>query len=193
MSTRPSTARVPDRDRQILQAAAELFYQRGYHRVGVVEIGARIGISGPAIYRHFASKDDILARLFNEAMDEVTGPVDAHEDPHAELRTLVERQVAFALDRRELLSIFTHEERALADPLRRRFRKRMRAHAEHWEATLARCYPRASGEEVAVAAQAAIGQIHSVAFWPQAAMRAPGLHAVLTELVLGGVRVLDQR
>lgn len=189
MSTRPSP-RVPDRDRQILQAAAELFYERGYHKVGVVEIGARIGISGPAIYRHFSSKDEILAQLFNEAMDEVTGPTEADADPHAELRMLIDRHVALALSRRALLSIFTHEERSLTEPLRKRFRQRMRAHAKHWESVLARCYPDADERAIAAAAQGAIGLIHSVVFWPQAALRSPDLPTVLTGLVLGGVAAL---
>lgn len=191
MSSRPSP-RVPDRDRQILQAAAELFHERGYHRVGVVEIGARIGISGPAIYRHFSSKDEILASLFNEAMDEVTAPTAADEDPHVELRALVDRHIAFALGRRELLSIFTHEERSLAEPLRRRFQSRMRQHARRWESLLARCHPEASEREIATAAQAAIGLIHSVVFWPKSALRTPGLSDALARQVLGGLDALGK-
>ena len=59
------------RDRQILDTAAALFYEKGFHGVGVDEIGERVGISGPALYRHFSGKDEILATLFNEAMDEL--------------------------------------------------------------------------------------------------------------------------
>lgn len=186
MATRPSP-RVPGRDRQILQAAAELFFERGFHRVGVVEIGAKIGISGPAIYRHFSSKDEILAQLFNEALDHLAGPIEAHDDPHAELRVLVERHVDLALNRRELVSIFTHEERSLAEPLRKRFRKRMRAHAQHWEDVLARCYPDADERDVAAAVQGAIGLTLSVALWPQSALRSPNLPELLAGQVLSGV------
>jgi AcrR family transcriptional regulator len=51
------------RERQILDAAAALFYEKGFHGVGVDEIGQRVGISGPALYRHFKGKDQILAAL----------------------------------------------------------------------------------------------------------------------------------
>ncbi len=43
--------------------AARLFAERGFHGVGVDEIGAAVGISGPGLYRHFAGKDAMLAEL----------------------------------------------------------------------------------------------------------------------------------
>ncbi|MDX6428827.1 MAG: hypothetical protein QOE54_1193, partial [Streptosporangiaceae bacterium] len=36
------------RDRAILDAAAEAFYEKGFHGVGVDELGARAGLSGPS-------------------------------------------------------------------------------------------------------------------------------------------------
>ncbi|MEV7088563.1 TetR/AcrR family transcriptional regulator [Streptomyces sp. NPDC093085] len=60
MSTRTA---APNRREQILQQAARLFAERGFHGVGVDEIGAAVGISGPGLYRHFAGKDAMLAEL----------------------------------------------------------------------------------------------------------------------------------
>ena len=51
------------RREQILKEAARLFAERGFHGVGVDEIGAAVGISGPGLYRHFAGKDAMLAEL----------------------------------------------------------------------------------------------------------------------------------
>jgi AcrR family transcriptional regulator len=188
----PSTARTQGRDRQILQAAAELFFERGYHGVGVVEIGRRIGISGPAIYRHFESKGEILAQLFHEAMDEVAGPIEAHDDPHTELELLVRRHVDLALNQPELLSIFTHEERFLPEPLRKRFRKRMREHARQWEDVLRRAYPEAEDQQITIAPQATIGMIHSAALWPRSALRAPGARDTVIGLALQGLDALER-
>ena len=50
------------RDR-VLQEAARLFARRGFHGTTIEDLGAACGISGPAVYKHFASKDDVLARL----------------------------------------------------------------------------------------------------------------------------------
>ncbi|WP_029088450.1 TetR/AcrR family transcriptional regulator [Brevibacterium album] len=52
-----------DRAAQIRAAAALLFRQRGYQEIGIDEIGAAVGISGPAIYRHFRGKDALLAAI----------------------------------------------------------------------------------------------------------------------------------
>ena len=56
---------MPTRSRrdQIVATAATLFAERGYHGVSVGELGAACGISGPALYRHFASKDAVLAEM----------------------------------------------------------------------------------------------------------------------------------
>ena len=51
------------RDDQILAAAEKLFFERSFDGVGVDEIGRVAGTSGSAIYRHFPSKDAILAAL----------------------------------------------------------------------------------------------------------------------------------
>src|ERR1700750_3294603 len=79
-----------DRDRQILDAAAALFYEKGFHGVGVDQIGERVGISGPALYRHFSGKDEILATLLNETLDElITAAAAVYDDPQQDLERLV--------------------------------------------------------------------------------------------------------
>ena len=75
-----------DRERRILDTAAAAFYEKGFHGVGVDELGKRAGLSGPTLYRYFSSKDEILAALFSEAMDElVSATAMVHDDPLADL------------------------------------------------------------------------------------------------------------
>lgn len=65
------------RARAIVDAARPLFRSRGYAAVSVDEIGAALGISGPAIYRHFAGKAAVLETIVREAVDaleEATSP-----------------------------------------------------------------------------------------------------------------------
>src|SRR5690606_8542042 len=61
--------RPKDRKAQIALAAAELFCQYGYHGVGVDEIAAAVGISGPAVYRHFPNKYAVLVHASRELLD----------------------------------------------------------------------------------------------------------------------------
>jgi len=52
----------------ILDAAEHLFARRGYQATTVKQVAERVGVQGPALYKHFASKralyEEVLARLF---------------------------------------------------------------------------------------------------------------------------------
>lgn len=67
----PSGARktgepTPDRRKQILRAAVEVFAERGFHRTRVSDIAQRAGVAYGLIYHYFESKDDVLNSVFEE-------------------------------------------------------------------------------------------------------------------------------
>src|SRR3954470_1711295 len=64
-----TTARGRERRERLLNAAARLVAERGFHSVGIIEIGAAAGVTGSAIYRHFKSKGDLLVALFERVVD----------------------------------------------------------------------------------------------------------------------------
>lgn len=49
--------------RRILETAYELFYRRGYARVGVDQVAERAGLTKRTLYYHFRSKDALLAAV----------------------------------------------------------------------------------------------------------------------------------
>ena len=60
-SSRPGRRRPgPERSKQIVAAAAEVFSERGYERASMAEIAARVGVVEGALYKHFASKRELL-------------------------------------------------------------------------------------------------------------------------------------
>lgn len=69
MSTPPRAGAVQrprrpaDRKDQLTAVASALFTERGYRAVGVDDIAAAAGVTGPALYRHFPDKRAILARV----------------------------------------------------------------------------------------------------------------------------------
>jgi len=67
VSSRPDRRRVKgDASRQrILDAAIELFSQKGYAGTGVQEIARRSGIEKAALYWHFGSKESLLAAVLD--------------------------------------------------------------------------------------------------------------------------------
>ena len=62
-TTTPRDRQKSDRRARLLAAAEQLMAERGYAAVRLEDIGAAAGVSGPAIYRHFASKEALLAEL----------------------------------------------------------------------------------------------------------------------------------
>src|ERR1700731_4061348 len=85
-SARPAADRQgsspPPRER-ILAAARELFYRRGIHAVGVDAIAEAAGTNKMTLYRHFASKDVLVAACLSELTREFDVAWDAIAAAHA--------------------------------------------------------------------------------------------------------------
>jgi AcrR family transcriptional regulator len=86
LAARPAVDRhgtsPPPRER-ILAAARELFYRRGIHAVGVDAIAEAAGTNKMTLYRHFASKDMLVAACLAELTREFDVAWDAIAAAHA--------------------------------------------------------------------------------------------------------------
>jgi AcrR family transcriptional regulator len=110
----PSRRRPKNRRDQIALVAAELFCARGYHRVGIDEIAAAVGISGPAVYRHFPGKYAILLFATRGLITRVLAEVDADDaDPAARLNALLTALARVAVDGRDVGGLYQWEWRYL--------------------------------------------------------------------------------
>lgn len=184
---RPPTA--PTRHQHILDAAAELFFERSFAAVGMDAIGERAGVTGPAVYRHFSGKSEILATLFDEAIDGLTlATGHTFTDPHEELAYLVRGHTDFVIANRRLAGVKIREERSLTGPSRKRLHERERRYIERWVGCVGRCYPAVSADRRATAVHGIIGMLNSVAVWPPEALRARDVSAVMVEMVRTGLR-----
>lgn len=68
------------RRREIADAAALTFAERGYHATGIADIAQRLGIGHGTFYRYFKNKRDILDYVLREVTARL-GEVMAGEDP----------------------------------------------------------------------------------------------------------------
>ena len=155
------------RREQLLEAAAVLFAERGYHAVGIDDIGAAAGISGPGVYRHFPSKQSLLAALCERALSRMLegaqGISAASGDPQASLEALVELHVAFAVEERALIGVWGRELPALSDDVRRSLRRRMRAYEQPWQEVLRSLRDDLEPAEVAVVTGAVLAMLNAAA------------------------------
>ncbi|MDL5155234.1 TetR/AcrR family transcriptional regulator [Actinomycetospora termitidis] len=164
MELTAGTAPTRRRD-QILVEAARLFARHGFHGTSIDGIGAAAGVSGPAIYRHFPSKEGLLAEMLvgisEYLLDGARTIVAAHPDPGGRLTALVDFQVEFALTRPELITVQDRDLASLPDDSRRRVRALQRAYVEIWEDAIIRTGPPRDADQVRTAAHAAFGLINS--------------------------------
>jgi AcrR family transcriptional regulator len=112
--------RPKDRKAQIARASAESFSALGYHAVSMEAIAAKVGISAPALYRHYASKYDLFrgaVLALGQQLVDCTDFADAEAaeavDPVAALDRLVEALIDVTLANRESGGLYRWQARYL--------------------------------------------------------------------------------
>lgn len=114
------TSRMPE----IRAAALELFTRLGYEATTMAAIGEAVGIRGPSLYRHVASKQDLLMSIMIETMDTLLAlhrsAVATTDDPVERLRRAVDAHVRFHARHRREAFVGTRELRSLTPPNRAR-------------------------------------------------------------------------
>lgn len=163
MSTRTD---APTRREQILKEAARLFAERGFHGVGVDEIGAAVGISGPGLYRHFPGKDAMLAELLVGISERLLsgGRLRVEEspaDPEVLLAALIDGHIDFALDDRPLITLHDRELDRLRDTDRKLVRQLQRQYVELWVTAVRELHPEVAESEARAAVHAVFGLLNS--------------------------------
>jgi AcrR family transcriptional regulator len=164
MTPAPTPVGSP-RKAQILREAAQLFARHGFHGVSIVELGAAVGISGPALYRHFPSKEALLARMLIGVSERLLagGTALAGEitEPGKLLAALVDFQLDFSLREPELITVHDRDLANLPTPDRRQVRALQRAYVEIWVDALCRYTPGLTAEAARIAAHGVFGLLNS--------------------------------
>lgn len=162
-----SGRRVPTRRERIVADAAELFSRNGYAAVGMNDIGAASGVTGPAIYRHFPSKAAVLAAVFDDVIDTVvstaavTGAADTGPAADA-LLTAIRRYSGGVARRRAVMAVFVREVHHLPEAEQASLRARQRELVSRWRSLLAQVHPGWDAERVRTAVHAAFGLLNAV-------------------------------
>ncbi len=180
-----------ERSELILRTAMRLFHERGFDGVGVDLIGERAGMSGPAIYRYFSGKDEILLTLLDEAVDRVLMATGGEfDDPREQLEHLVRGHARRVLDERELMGLWTREKNSIPNPNRARLRARINRYLQRWVQCLQACYPDQHPDVLLAATHATQGLIDSTALWPPSALKVDGVVDLVTGMALSGLDYL---
>lgn len=188
--TRRSRAKS-DRRGQLIAAAERLVAERGYLAVRLEDIGAAVGISGPAIYRHFPNKEALLVELLVgistrllAGAQEVTARPDTPTDT---LKALVDFHLDFVFGEPDLIRIQDRDLAHLPDTAKRQVRRAQRQYVEIWVSVLTRLDPDLGEDDARVMAHAAFGLLNSTPHSVRPAVPKSHSRAVLRRMTMAAL------
>ncbi|AXK86496.1 TetR/AcrR family transcriptional regulator [Nocardia farcinica] len=159
--------RPKDRKAQIVRAAARAFSERGYYPVGVDEIAAEVGISGPALYRHFANKYALLVAAAEEGARHLLQVAQAADDPALDpeprLDAVIKAISEHTIDIRREAGLYRWERRYLEREDRLRIRRIYDELNDTIAAPIARLRPGADPADLRMLSAAVMSAVASIA------------------------------
>jgi AcrR family transcriptional regulator len=175
------TTTAPRRE-LLLAAAADLFATRGYHAVGIDDIGAAAGITGPGVYRHFASKQALLQALCDLAVGRMVEQA-RHTDG---LEALVDLHVDFVVRERALIRVWLREQWSLDKEARRSSTRHLRAYEDVWRDALAPRRTDLTPDGVALVVSSVLGMLNTTSHI-DSALSAEDRRTALRDLALAAL------
>lgn len=183
------------RQAALLREAARLFAEHGFNGVSLEDLGTAVGVSGPAIYRHFANKQAVLGALLTgvslRLLEGGRGVVADDGPAELILQRLVEFQVDFALDGADVIRVQDRDLESLSADDRHTVRRLQREYVELWVGVLARVHPDGQEGDLRIRAHAAFGLVNSTSHSVRGLKPAPrdaDVRGILTTMALASLR-----
>ena len=172
--------RPKDRKQQILVQARDLFVELGYPSVSMAMIAERLGITAGALYRHYATKADLLEAVVRDSFQTVARPAEG-----LGLAELIDREIAVVAGRPHMADLWSREVRYLPEPVRREIRAVLRETARAYLPGLRESRPELTGSQVELVAWAIQSVLSGLG---RDSVRLPSVNG--TALVRGAARAL---
>jgi AcrR family transcriptional regulator len=165
VTTGTREAAKAERRQQLLDSAKGLFARNGFRAVRLSDIGQGAGVSGPAVYRHFESKEAVLSELLvgiSEYLhDGGTGIIAQGLPARDTLAALVDFHADFALSEPDLIRIQDRDLHALPEAERRSVRRLQRQYVTAWARVVRDVHPELTEEAATVRVHALFGMVNS--------------------------------
>ncbi|MBM0126205.1 TetR/AcrR family transcriptional regulator [Pimelobacter simplex] len=140
-----SGLRPASRREAALSAAVRLFAERGFHAVGMDDIGAAAGISGPTLYHHFPRKSAVLAHVITRCLDamqfDLAGVLSATSDPAQALEGALASLVRINVAQGDALAALFTELVHVPEDERAPIRRMQQDYVDEWVVLLVACRP----------------------------------------------------
>ncbi|SNY54132.1 TetR/AcrR family transcriptional regulator [Paractinoplanes atraurantiacus] len=158
VSAGAATTRPRNRKQLIVEAAGQVFSERGYHAASMEEIAAKVGISAAALYRHFPNKYALFAECADVMADRLTAAVDG-PPAGASLTDVLAALIRVTVAHRASGGLYRWEARYLSRDDRRKLRVKFGHVVDRMTEVVGREFPLPDARLRAGAALGAIGSI----------------------------------
>ncbi len=102
---------------RIIDAAVELFYEKGYEQTTLEAVAERLGVTKPFIYSHFSSKAELLADICSRGIGAASAAMDGvlhlEAGPARKLAIFGRRFVTAVLENQKYIAVLFREEKEL--------------------------------------------------------------------------------
>ncbi|MYR07610.1 TetR family transcriptional regulator [Gordonia sp. SID5947] len=171
--------RPASRREALLSTAITMFAVRGYQTVSLDDIGDAVGIAGPSVYNHFASKREIVASGVSRAFESLwltLGQVlRSTSDPRQALDDLLDHYARFAYEHWDLITVCLSHSGILDDAERAVLGRTYLDYVSEWRRLEMECRPELSPDEAQTLVDLALAVVDGVVRIPT--LREPGLPA----------------
>lgn len=101
----------------ILEAAAQVFRQKGFHGASMQDIAKAVNLQKPSLYHHVSSKQEILLALLDRALElllERIAPISTQDIPaDKKLREMIRAYLQILAENTDLSAVLLFEHRSL--------------------------------------------------------------------------------
>jgi AcrR family transcriptional regulator len=157
-----------ERRARFLREAGHLFALKGFRAVTIDDIGDAVGVSGPALYRHFVSKEAMLSELLvgssERLLERLRIITAAGGSDWDTIQSLVTAHLDFALQERDVIRIQDRELANLPEAVNRRVRNLQRQYISGWSLIMSRVRPELGAADLAVTMHAVFGILNSTPY-----------------------------
>ncbi|WOC13015.1 TetR/AcrR family transcriptional regulator [Gordonia sp. MP11Mi] len=187
--TRRSQAKAARRA-ELIAAAARQMARSGFAAVRLEDIGAEAGVSGPAMYRHFKSKIDLLDQMLLDISERLHAGgetvVTADGEPADVLVRLIEFHIDVLVTKPDLITVQDRDLTSMTPDANRTVRSLQRRYVERWvDVLVAAVGESLTRDEARVRVHAGFGLLNSSPRLPR--YSEPALRELLTTMALAAL------
>lgn len=181
-----------DKLARILQTAAAIFADKGYHDTSIRDISRATGVSLSGLYYYFRSKEELLFLIqdhcFGTVLENAERLLQSEKAPERRLRVFVENHLRYFVSNMKEMKVLSHEATSLTGEYRQAVNAKKRKYTELCVQILEELAPARSALDARTSAFALFGMLNWIYNWydPERDVPVAELANMMSQLFLHG-------